>query len=298
MTKPVFRRGLDEPFIDALNSEYGKSGWWKRIVDDKDLFIAIRNGYLNVYFNGGSVLELRHAGGELVGKTHFKHLLNLATESNDDYIRFSGGKFSPVEIGKSYRDIASDIEGIKKSIKLYQGDEKAGVHHIILDNCNVIDTEIAIPGENARIDFAALQRCKGRMNIVFFEAKTYSSPDIRSQNRPAVLEQICRYNTMICGRREELEEAYRQVLRNVLCLEGWRDRRHPVLSEAAACDLHVDPKIRLVIFGFDAPQRRAAEDGSNGAFRRLRHCLGEDRVLTRGDPKGLRRGIESPEQVT
>ncbi len=60
MKTQVFRHGLNEPFIDTLNREYEKSGWWKRIVDDEHLFIGIRNHCLNVYFNGGSILELKH----------------------------------------------------------------------------------------------------------------------------------------------------------------------------------------------------------------------------------------------
>ena len=179
MKKQKFHHGLSEPFIDALNSEYQKSGWWKRIVDDTGLFIGIRNNYLNVYFNGGSILELRYTGGRLTGKTHFKYLLDLTIDDNaSNYVKCSNGKFRPFTIKEPHQDILENLEGIKQSTSLYQGDEKEGVHQITIENTNVIDTEIQFPGEDARIDFAALQKRKGRTSIVFFEAKTYFSPDI------------------------------------------------------------------------------------------------------------------------
>ena len=53
-----FSRGIRDKFVKSLNDEYEKNTWWRRIADDPQLFIGIRENYLNVYFNGGSVLEL------------------------------------------------------------------------------------------------------------------------------------------------------------------------------------------------------------------------------------------------
>ena len=296
MKKQNFRHGLSKPFIDALNSEYAKSGWWKRIADDEDLFIGIRNNYLNVYFNGGSILELRYTRGRLTGKTHFKYLLDLTIDDKDsDYIKFSNGTFKSVMIKEAYRDISENLEGIKQSTKLYQGDEKKGVHNIVIDNINVIDTEIQFPGEDARIDFAALQKRKGRTSIVFFEAKTYSNSDIVAKRRPKVLDQIRRYQEIVSRRRDEIEASYRRVLNNIQLLEGWKGRRHQIFAEAALGDLHVDPEVRLVIFGFDDAQKKRADKEPNGAFVRLRRTLGKTLVLTKGDPKRFNKGIRYPE---
>ncbi|MFZ2630201.1 MAG: hypothetical protein WA081_04100 [Desulfosalsimonadaceae bacterium] len=43
-----FSRGISDQFIAALKKEYDNGGWWRKIVDDKDLFVAIRNGYINL----------------------------------------------------------------------------------------------------------------------------------------------------------------------------------------------------------------------------------------------------------
>ena len=53
-----FNRGLKDEFVEALNREYEKDGgWWKKIVDDPELFIGIREDYLNIYFHGSSLLS-------------------------------------------------------------------------------------------------------------------------------------------------------------------------------------------------------------------------------------------------
>lgn len=57
----TFSRGLKTEFVAALNQAYGdQDSWWKKLVDDNDLYIGIRGNYLNVYFNGGSILELKY----------------------------------------------------------------------------------------------------------------------------------------------------------------------------------------------------------------------------------------------
>ena len=52
-----FKRGLDQIFVDRLNKEYNKDGWWKKIADHPKLTIAIRNNDLNVYYHGNSILS-------------------------------------------------------------------------------------------------------------------------------------------------------------------------------------------------------------------------------------------------
>jgi len=61
----AFTRHLGDPFVDALNDCYQREGsWWRRIADDPDVFIAIRDGYLNVYVSGGSLLRVSHTRSE------------------------------------------------------------------------------------------------------------------------------------------------------------------------------------------------------------------------------------------
>ena len=66
-----FKRGLDDTFIDLLNNNYDQpDSWWRTLVEDPDVFIGIRGNELNAYYNGCSLLRLRHRRDHLVGETH------------------------------------------------------------------------------------------------------------------------------------------------------------------------------------------------------------------------------------
>ena len=291
-------RGISDNFVEALNDEYKKNGWWKRIVDDGQLFIGIRKNRLNVYFNGGSVLELWRAKGEFVGETHFKYLINQARKSTTSpHIKFTNGVFDRVDLMDTFREIGNDIEGIKRMISLreHQIEEKKGVHKLIIQNRNVIDTEIQFPGDKTRkrIDFSALQQRDGKVNVVFFEAKIYSNSEIHLPlDCPSILDQVDAYRSLIESRRAEIQESYRKVARNICTMKGWKRRRGSIFSEAAGNGLYVDPDVRVVIFGFNE-QEKIAGNRSDGVFSRLRRELGDNCVLAKGLPKDLKREISS-----
>ena len=44
------------------------------MASDPSLFIAIRDGYLNVYYSGNSLLKLSLDGERLAGEIHYKYL--------------------------------------------------------------------------------------------------------------------------------------------------------------------------------------------------------------------------------
>ncbi len=294
----IFSRGLKCEFVQALNQAYDeKDSWWRALVDDKTLFVGIRNNYINIYFNGGSILELKYNSSKgLFGSTHFKYLLNLTRETvRRDYVKFENGKFHEVRIMDSYTDIGKDIGKIKDAVKRHQGDEKKGVHQISIDNRNVIDVEIQFPGTKGRIDFAALQKINGEIKIVFFEAKLYSNSELRSPSvNPRIFTQIMQYENILSSRRDEIEKSYARVAKNIVLINGWNRRRDNIFFEAANGNLSVDPKVRLAIFGFDDPQKSAA-NSPDGLFSRMKAGLDETRVLAKGDSHYFRSAIRSPE---
>ena len=78
MTQTNFGRGLDQGFVKKLNELYDQSdSWWRALVDDDDLFLAVRDNYINVYYLGCSLLKLtwKPGSGDVVGETHYKYLL-------------------------------------------------------------------------------------------------------------------------------------------------------------------------------------------------------------------------------
>ena len=273
-----FNRGLTDEFVKALNKAYeDPDSWWRKLVDDKDLFLGIRENSINVYFNGGSILELKYIKGTgIVGRTHFKYLVNLAREDDTkDYVNFTNGKFDSVIISESYTDIITDLDKIKKATKGYQGEEKTGVHKISIEKNSVIDVEIQFPRARNRIDFAALQRVRDGVEIVFFEAKTYSNVGLK------VINQVERYESMLIERRKEVEISYQRVANNINEIEGWKKRRSDIFLEAAKGNITLNPEVRLVVFGYDTPQRIAA-NCPKGIFTNLRRSLDPRPIITAG----------------
>ncbi len=49
----AFMRGLSPEFVRALEAlAKSKQSWWRDVLEDKGLIIAVRNQYLNVYWQG------------------------------------------------------------------------------------------------------------------------------------------------------------------------------------------------------------------------------------------------------
>ena len=201
----AFNRGIDQRFVDRLNAEYKRGGWWRAIASDPDLFIAFRDGYLNVYWNGSSLLKLTLDGDRLVGETHYKYLLRPDTPK--PYIPVDGGMVKLPDLAALFHVDLSDVPALKRAASAYVGDEKAGVHRIVLSNPNVVDVEVAFGlegnGEDApstrRIDFAALHSAADGAEIVFYEAKTFSNKELRAAGdaRPPVSGQIEGYRKLL-----------------------------------------------------------------------------------------------------
>jgi len=293
-----FKRGISQQFVDRLNAEYKAGGWWKSIADDRELFIAIRKDYINVYLNGNSLLKLWQENGELVGETHYKYL--LAPESARPYIKVLGGR-AEIDVAASlFIGDLSDLASLKRSANVYTGDEKKGVHRIVMSNPNVVDVEIAFGAENEtsgsitanRIDFAALRQGASGLEVVFYEAKLFANKELRAagENVP-VLEQLRRYEAFLHNEQAALIDSYRTVCGNLAALCGVNDRYAPVLNTMRELSsLSILEDVRLVVFGFDADQK----DGANwsGHRRKLETALG-DRLLLKGDANKFTSGISS-----
>ena len=272
MKQGNFSRGLKPEFIERLNDMYESGNWWRNFVDDEELFLAIRNNYLNVYYRGCSLLKLewRNYKGtrDIVGKIHYKYLLRSRI-SGSEYIEFINGIPSFQEnLGGKFIGSLIEINDLKSAAEPYVEDEKAGVHEIVLNNPgNILDIEVAFKNK-LRLDFAALRKTddEQRVEIVFFEAKHFKHSGLRARNNknPKVFEQLTRYSEQLTEARHELEESYRNVCYNLRYLNGidnQHSKRHELLEIISKKPslLKIDDKPRLVVFGFDSDQR----DGKN-----------------------------------
>lgn len=298
----TFNRGLDDAFVAAFNKEYDAGGWLKGLVDDKEVFLAVRENYVNFYYRGCSLLRLDCRNGEMVGQIHYKYLLR--PDAGKPYVEVRNGKPDFRDRTKNlFMCSFDDIGALKNAAKPYAVGEKSDVHGILLANPNILDVEIAFgtggtdeAGPSApRVDFAALDVKDEDATIVLYEAKRFDNGALRAKGDeiPAVAKQIETYSSLLQRNREAVIDSYRRVCSNFRSLRGVAGRhaeRHGMLKDivGGSRSLDLDPNPRLVVFGYDADQ----DVGKNwGCHKRKLRKLLNDRFLLRGKSKNFKSGI-------
>ena len=304
-----FKRGIsNQDFIKALKKEYNTGGWWKEIVDDKDLFIAIRNEYINVYYKGNSLLKLSFVNGEFLAETHYKYLIRpkvkpflIKTSANMAFI--PNGTKGVLDNYLIHN--LSEIKSIKKASASYSGIEKEGIQKIIMSNDNIVDLEIALTQEAEedeinpeqsgkssakRIDFAALQKKDSDYKLIFFEAKDFSNKDLRAKGSavPKVIAQIDNYEKLLKQYKEDITYSYKQICQNLYDILPSSLRSQAIVDIANDTSVEVDVKPRLVLFGFDEDQKKGSIWSPHE--QKLDKILG-DRFIAKGDPTDFTNGI-------
>lgn len=299
-----FKRGLSPEFVSRLNDEYESDGWWRAIADDPQLFIGIRDEYLNVYWKGNSLLRLWIQGDALAGEVHYKYLLKPKIKGNQ-YLQIEGGRLRLDDPANFFPTDFSDVDTLKRAADIYAGEEKSGVHKIVMSNPNIIDVEVAFGAESdqsgtrvaQRIDFSALRMVKSGPELTFYEAKAFANPELRANGKPApVLSQLERYQHFLRDRQADLLCSYRKVCGNLASLHGVRNRFSAIsevlqgISEGIG-NFRISEDVRLVVFGYDRDQEHGAVWA--GHRQKLQTELGES-LLLKGEAKGFTRGISSP----
>ena len=292
-----FKRGLDQNFVEKLNEMYDSCSWWREFMNDKDLFLAIRNNYINVYYRGNSLLKLERQGRgrkrTTVGKIHHKYLPSRCVDESA-YVKIIDGK-SCFQDTKSLFFENLDVKKLKVAADCHAGPEKTGVYEIICANGNILDTEVGFSTPRSYVDFAALIEEEQGVKIVFFEAKHFTNQELRTSGNanPKVICQIERYKCLLKKNRHVLIDRYHNVCCNLLCIKGLAEKhpkRHKILkSVAAGTKLCIDEDPRLVVFGYDRDQ----ENGDDWKVHReiLEKKLGKCRVFFKRDSKGFTHGI-------
>jgi hypothetical protein len=279
LTVSKFDRKLSEAGLAYLET---RPAWWQDLLEhrftdiggrEQPLFLAIRNGYLNAYVEGQSVLkvgfELRTPSTALLGTIHHKYVVGGA--DGQLYLKFDGSKLG----GKPYLGRSSLNEWARQA-KTYATSEKQGVAAIAGRNAHVIDVEMGLPAaaigaekrpSAPRMDIVALETDGKGIKIVFYEAKLFRNPELRADDlKPRVLNQLQRYEDWINSdhRADEVVNAYRRACGILIRLNATRSEAtgrpvHPLVVEAAkeGSDLRVDRRPRLIIFGYKPEQRDA-----------------------------------------
>lgn len=270
-----FGRHFPIAWMDMLRAR-PQPAWWEDVVNctftdvsgqQQPLFLAIRNGYLNAYVEGQSVLKMKfddlRSPTSLRARIHHKYLDANAT--GQVYKVFDGSLVN----GERYIPKQSFRRWVQRARCYAQpksaGDvrsEKQGVAVIAGRNGQVIDVEMALPGPVAdRIDIVALERDGDSIYIVFYEVKLFSNPALRASNgKPKVLAQLDRYAKWLAsdGREAQVTQAYRQACKLLVELRAMQgaEPAHGVVEAASLneSNLRIDKVPRLIVFGYDGLQ--------------------------------------------
>jgi hypothetical protein len=267
-----FKRGLDKDFMKKLKVLAEQGGWFADVLADPDLILGIRHNYMNVYWHGQSLFKIeRNPGnGPLKFSTHPKYLidpeLSKAVIFDGKDFRVGGHKALTTEYGRD------TLGRMKQAAKLFVGDEKKGVHAVMLApaNPNVIDTEVAFNSEAPeeedetlipRIDLACLEEVKGEIRLRFWEAKLYRNPELLAagDKDAPVVEQVRRYRELIEKHREEIVESYGVVAENLAELAAPHREVGKLIQEVATGKrtLVIDEPtfVGLAFYGYDAADK-------------------------------------------
>ena len=255
-----FGRHFSQSDIAALEK---RPAWWQDILaarfEDKNkqkrpLMLAVRNGYLNAYAEGQSILKIEFKGAPgpervLCGSIHHKYVIKETV--GQKYLCFDGQTAGEVNY-----DRLSMLEKWIETSKEFTKPEKEGVAIITDNNPNVIDVEMALPGHRSRIDMVALERHGSAIRIAFYEAKCFSNSSLVSNEKPEVFKQIRKYNDWLvaAGREQLLVASYRRTCQVLLALREMQEQTpDPLIVEAAeeGSNLVIDHNPRLVIFGYN-----------------------------------------------
>jgi hypothetical protein len=261
----------------------------------------VRHDYLNVYWRGQSLFLVKPG---LMVTTHVKFLVDPEL---DDQVPLVEREFRIVEL--QHRGFVSHYEGpktltkMKKASGLFSGLEKTGCHEIEVNNPEVIDCEIALGGTGEsgdkkgapRVDLASLERGNGKdARIIFWEAKHYSNPDLRAEDsRPVpVCDQVKRYQDYLSDtdNHKAVVDSYTKVAENLVAIRdmGLRRPLSPLITEVGtgkrSLTLDPEPRVGLVIFGFDKAQRDDP-NWKHHHLERLKKAF--KRVVAKGDAKGI-----------
>jgi len=200
--------------------------------------------------------------------------------------------------------------------------KKCGVSKIIAGHPNIIDVEVAFsdlgdsnedddapPEEpidsksrhNPRIDFVAAQEDGKRLKLVFFEAKYFTNPELKSGGDPRVFKQIAKYEKLLKKSEKVVREAYKlhcADILNSICVPQGSNRRQ-LLKMVSTGEVIVNTKPHLVVFGFDE-DKKAGPAWKKHKEKLLDHFgkddFGKERVIFRGNPTSPVGGVTFQER--
>jgi hypothetical protein len=296
----LFKRGLSVEFIAALKELARKDGWWRDVLQDGSLIIAIRDESLDVYWNGQSLFNVGFEGGRVKVNTHVKYLLD--PDRSDRVTLKEDGTFHVVSTPMLASYASGTLKKLKKTADLFSGLEKQGVHAIVQSNENIVDVEICLDANDLdikrdypRIDIAAFEQRADGVELVFWEAKLFANKELRAKEPAStkVVGQINEYKQVLQKRKTEVLSSYCRLAKNLVAIAemsgGVRKVGHAIRAVAEGEKLWMSSpaNVGLVVFGFDADQKAVGGYGHKH-FEKLKEQVGAKSVRACGKADGLK----------
>jgi hypothetical protein len=294
-----FVRHLDPAFVESLNEYHKDNGsWWHELANDPEVFLAVRNNAVNAYVNGGSIGRICWDGKAIALRVNHAYLVFPVRATKDHYVDLLNPVNPPTPLTvTNAEDFTKRLRPIKEIVGTYFGKERQGENEIAARLSAVIDIEAAFNTslESSEPEFENDNLRQGRIDLVtvagdgclvFTEAKLFKNRELTSSRVPAVCDQLILYHQWIKKHAGEIQTAYCNLLDCHQDLEGkfFRRRVGQVINR-------VDPIPRLLVFGYDGHQEKAARaikkfvcEGLAGAIP----SFGTDHVRTVGSAKRVK----------
>ena len=210
MARNYFDLNINAPLFTELSK---LPEWWKRILNDKTLYVNIRKGNrINVYYHGASVMELSiNRDKSIKGKIHSKYILFQETQTDKNGYRKD---ISPETIVENLSSIKNAIIANQATSNPEGLSEKA-IQGIMYVEGKYIDTEFEYVHPNRLITRIDLTTINDDGMIEFVELKRISDPRLlkkdMSLKNEEIRKQIDDYNSFIKGHKDEIIQYYKQL---------------------------------------------------------------------------------------
>ena len=210
MARNYFDLNINAPHFTELSK---LPEWWKRILNDKTLYVNIRKGNrINVYYRGASVMELSiNRDKSIQGKIHSKYILFQETQTDKNGYRKD---ISPETIVENLPSIKNAIIANQATSNPEGLSEKA-IQGIMYVEGKYIDTEFEYVHSNRLITRIDLTTINDDGMIEFVELKRISDPRLlkkdMSLKNEEIRKQIDDYNSFIEEHKDEIIQYYKQL---------------------------------------------------------------------------------------
>ena len=212
-------RSLPDEFFS--NAEFRT--FFQNVCRDPELYPAIRNGSMTIYYRGAALMrDLRVQDGQVVGQMHFRYLpANPPDKSNFFPLQLGAGGFlfpqsaALMAIGFGTPTVLSEYKRAMRSVS--HNLESSIVHKIVCRHQNVIlDREIKFQSSGQTVsDTIDICHFDTHLNcLALVEVKGIHDARLMAEDDqiPEVVQQLQRACLWIEQQRAEIQEDYEQVV--------------------------------------------------------------------------------------